>query len=57
MDQQGLKPKNLEPMIGGRNRVDEMRNGKRKLARAMKSAYGPCFTDTGSYKNESLSMS
>jgi HTH-type transcriptional regulator/antitoxin HigA len=35
MDQQGLKPKDLEPMIGRRNRVDEVLNGKRKLTMAM----------------------
>lgn len=35
MDQQGLKPKDLEPMIGQRNRVYEVLNGKRKLTMAM----------------------
>ena len=35
MDQQGLKPKDLEPMIGRRNRVYEVLNGKRKLTMAM----------------------
>lgn len=29
MAQQGLKPKDLEPMIGQRNRVYEVLNGKR----------------------------
>lgn len=57
MDQQRPKPKDQEPVIGRRNRVDEVLNGKRKLTRAMKSAYSPCFTYTGSYKNESLSVS
>ena len=33
--QQGLKPKDLEPMIGRRNRVYEVLNGKRKLTMAM----------------------
>jgi len=35
MDQQGLKPKDLEPMIGQRNRVYEVLNRKRKLTMAM----------------------
>ena len=35
MEQQGLKPKDLEPMIGQRNRVYEVLNGKRKLTMAM----------------------
>lgn len=35
MEQQGLKPKDLEPMIGPRNRVYEVLNGKRKLTMAM----------------------
>ena len=35
MEQQGLKPKDLEPMIGRRNRVYEVLNGKRKLTLAM----------------------
>ena len=35
MEQQGLKPKDLEPMIGQRNRVYEVLNGKRKLTLAM----------------------
>ena len=35
MAQQGLKPKDLEPMIGQRNRVYEVLNGKRKLTMAM----------------------
>ncbi len=35
MEQQGLKPKDLEPMIGQRNRVYEALNGKRKLTMAM----------------------
>ena len=35
MEQQGLKPKDLEPMIGRRNRVYEVLNGKRKLTMAM----------------------
>lgn len=33
--QQGLKPKDLEPMIGQRNRVYEVLNGKRKVTLAM----------------------
>ena len=35
MDQQGLKPKDLEPMIGQRNRVYEVLNRKRPLTLAM----------------------
>ena len=35
MEQQGLKPKDLEPMIGPRNRVYEVLNRKRKLTMAM----------------------
>ena len=35
MEQQGLKPKDLEPMIGQRKRVYEVLNGKRKLTMAM----------------------
>jgi HTH-type transcriptional regulator/antitoxin HigA len=35
MEQQGLKPKDLEPMIGRRNRVYEVLNRKRKLTMAM----------------------
>lgn len=35
MDQQGLKPKDLEPMIGQRNRVYEVLNRKRPLTMAM----------------------
>lgn len=35
MEQQGLKPKDLEPMIGRRNRVYEVLSGKRKLTMAM----------------------
>jgi len=35
MEQQGLKPKDLEPMIGRRNRVYEVLNGKRRLTMAM----------------------
>lgn len=35
MEQQGLKPKDLEPMIGQRNRVYEVLNSKRKLTMAM----------------------
>ncbi|WP_309679196.1 transcriptional regulator [Polaromonas sp.] len=35
MEQQGLKPKDLEPMIGQMNRVYEVLNGKRKLTLAM----------------------
>ena len=35
MEQQGLKPKDLEPMIGQQNRVYEVLNGKRKLTMAM----------------------
>ena len=33
--QQGLKPQDLEPRIGQRNRVYEVLNGKRKLTMAM----------------------
>jgi HTH-type transcriptional regulator/antitoxin HigA len=35
MEQQGLKPKDLEPMIGRRNRVYEVLNGKRRLTMAI----------------------
>jgi HTH-type transcriptional regulator/antitoxin HigA len=35
MEQQGLKPKDLEPMIGRRNRVYEVLNDKRRLTLAM----------------------
>lgn len=35
MEQQGLKPKDLEPMIGQRNRVYEVLNRKRPLTMAM----------------------
>jgi len=35
MEQRGLKPKDLEPMIGQRNRVYEVLNRKRKLTMAM----------------------
>ena len=35
MDQQGLTPKDLEPMIGQRNRVYEILNRKRPLTLAM----------------------
>jgi len=35
MDQQGLMPKDLEPMIGQRNRVYEILNRKRPLTMAM----------------------
>ena len=35
MEQQGLKPKDLEPMIGQMNRVYEVLNGTRKLTMAM----------------------
>ncbi len=35
MDQQGLQPKDLEPMIGKRNRVYEVLNRKRALTMAM----------------------
>ncbi len=35
MDQQGLEPKDLEPMIGQRNRVYEVLNRKRPLTLAM----------------------
>ena len=35
MDQQGLKPKDLEPMIGQLNRVYEVLNRKRPLTMAM----------------------
>lgn len=35
MEQQGLKPKDLEPLIGQRNRVYEVLNRERKLTMAM----------------------
>ena len=35
MEQQGFKPKDLEPMIGQMNRLYEVLNGKRKLTMAM----------------------
>ena len=35
MEQQGLKPKDLAPLIGQQNRVYEVLNGKRKLTMAM----------------------
>ena len=35
LEQQGLKPKDLEPRMGQRNRVYEVLNGKRKLTLAM----------------------
>lgn len=35
MEPQGLKPKDLEPMIGQMNRVYEVFNGKRKLTMVM----------------------
>ena len=35
MEQQGLKAKDLEPMIGRRNRVYEILNGKRSLTLKM----------------------
>lgn len=35
MEQQGLKPKDLQPMIGGLNRVYEVLNRKRPLSLAM----------------------
>jgi HTH-type transcriptional regulator/antitoxin HigA len=35
MDQQGLRPKDLEPMIGQRNRAYEILNRKRPLTMAM----------------------
>ena len=35
MEQQGLKAKDLEPMIGRRNRVYEVLNGKRSLTLKM----------------------
>lgn len=35
MEQQGLKPKDLQPMIGGLNRVYEILNRKRPLTLAM----------------------
>lgn len=35
MEQQGLKPKDLQPMIGGLNRVYEVLNGKRRLTMTM----------------------
>lgn len=35
MEQQGLQPKDLEPMIGQRNRVYEILNRKRPLTLAM----------------------
>ena len=52
MDQQRPKPKDQEPVIALRNRVDEVINGKRKLTKTMKSASSPCFTCARSYKNE-----
>jgi HTH-type transcriptional regulator / antitoxin HigA len=35
MEQQGMKPKDLQPMIGGLNRVYEVLNRKRPLTMAM----------------------
>jgi HTH-type transcriptional regulator/antitoxin HigA len=35
MEQQGLKPQDLEPRIGQRNRVYKVLAGKRKLTMAM----------------------
>ena len=35
MEQQGLTPKDLQPMIGGLNRVYEVLAGKRPLSMAM----------------------
>jgi HTH-type transcriptional regulator / antitoxin HigA len=35
MEQQGLKPKDLQPMIGGLNRVYEVLNRKRPLSLSM----------------------
>lgn len=35
MEQQGLQPKDLEPMIGSRGRVSEVLNRKRPLSMAM----------------------
>ena len=35
MAQQGLTPRDLEPMIGGRGRVSEVLSGKRRLSLAM----------------------
>ena len=35
MAQQGLTPRDLEPMIGGRGRVSEVLSGKRRLSMAM----------------------
>ena len=35
MDQQGLTPRDLEPMIGSRARVSEVLGGKRALSMAM----------------------
>jgi HTH-type transcriptional regulator/antitoxin HigA len=35
MEQQGLTPRDLEPMIGGRGRVSEVLSGKRRLSMAM----------------------
>lgn len=35
MEQKGLAPKDLVPMIGRRNRVDEILGGKRPLALPM----------------------
>ena len=35
MEQRGLKPKDLEPMIGRRNRVYEVLSGKRRLTLPM----------------------
>ncbi len=35
MEQQGLTPRDLEPMIGSRGRVSEVLSGKRRLSLAM----------------------
>ena len=35
MEQQGLTPRDLEPMIGSGGRVSEVLNGKRRLSMAM----------------------
>ncbi len=35
MEQQGLTPRDLEPMIGSRGRVSEVLSGKRRLSMAM----------------------
>jgi HTH-type transcriptional regulator/antitoxin HigA len=35
MEQQGLKPKDLVPLLGGRNRVSEVLSGRRNLSLKM----------------------